>query len=787
MKSKVIKPCLDIGIITSLLAVSPAMLQAADWNGSQSSNWNDPLNWNGDAVPAGQPAAIQSATGNIATISENSTFAPSEVVIGGWWATGRLDHTAGTLNTQNVGWPPGWVLVGFGAQGNATYNLADTSSTGGQFTGFGTGTGSTNLTSDLFIGEPGGGGNGNGIGTTNINTSGNLAVAGQIFAGVSGWTGHLNLDAGTVTASNLNVAATRGTSGNAAIGNFRMSGGEVTLVDRLNIANGASDVPAGNNVGVVTISGGTLRTDNLHNDFWAAGVSMASAAVSGANGGTGGSATLNLDGGVLSTLNVFSSNATDSNAIVHSKGTSTFNFNGGTLRAQATRDLPWFALMSDLTRANVRDGGAVIDSNGFNVLISQPLLHSNIGGDAAIDGGLVKTGAGQLELTGQNTFTGQVVVQGGTLYANMGNAASDRVFSHVSGITLHSGTSLRAASNALFGWDGAQAKPILVNDGASAVALFSDQNVGLVTLAGGTLASENINDSGWGSWNFGRAADRRLLVTADSSVTAVGVGFQNGSVIEVADGATLDFTGTITNKPDGASTLIKEGAGTVSLSGNNTFTGPTVITAGTLAISGAGSVAASSSITVASGATMDITTIDGHSYSIGSTTAQILSGTGTVNSAGKSLVLGNVSTLSPGSSPGTLTIAGALLLSSATTLAWELDGENQTVGAGINDLVTGVTDLTLDGILNVTETVPGSFLGAAPGGFWRLFDYSGTLTDAGLALGTMPALASGYAFAVDTNTYGQVNLLIIPEPSTAAIFSSVLVLCFARRRRASAR
>jgi autotransporter-associated beta strand protein len=592
-------------LTVTLAALSVTPLLAVDWNGSQDSSWNNPLNWNEDAVPNGIPAAIQSATGNISTITEDSTFAPSEIIIGGWWATGRLDHPSGILNTQNVGWPPGWVLVGFGAQGNATYNLADTSSTGGQFTGFGTGTGSTNLTSDLFIGEPGGGGNGNGIGTTNINTSSNLAVAGQIFAGVSGWTGHLNLDAGTVTATNLNVAATRGTSGNAAIGNFRMSGGTLALIDRLNIANGSNDVPLGNNVGIVTIRGGTLRTDDTHNDFWAAGVNMASGswnAVTGSGiGGTGGSATLNLDGGTLSTLNLFSNSAVDNNGteedqtddVIYNKGTSILNFNGGTLQAQGSRDVPWFTFIggsngSDpadprqpyLTAANVMDGGAIIDSNGFNILVTQPLLHGNT--EDPIDGGLVKRGAGQLEMAGQSTFTGPVVVEAGTLYANLGNAPNNRAFSHVSDITLNSGTTLRAAANALFGWDGSQAKPIFVDNGAFAVAVYSDQNVGLVTLAGGTLASEEINDSGWGSWNFGRASQRQLLVTADSTVSAVGVGLQNGASIDVEADATLDFTGTITNKPDGPSALTKWGLGTLVISGANTYTGATRIEEGTV-------------------------------------------------------------------------------------------------------------------------------------------------------------------------------------------------------------
>ena len=42
---------------------------------------------------------------------------------------------------------------------------------------------------------------------------------------------------------------------------------------------------------------------------------------------------------------------------------------------------------------NVRNGGAIIDSNGHNISVKSALTHSNIGGDNAADGGLTKNGA----------------------------------------------------------------------------------------------------------------------------------------------------------------------------------------------------------------------------------------------------------------------------------------------------------------------------------------------------------------------------------------------------------
>ena len=53
---------------------------------------------------------------------------------------------------------------------------------------------------------------------------------------------------------------------------------------------------------------------------------------------------------------------------------------------------PWDTILEELTAINVRNGGAIIDTAGFDILIpaGQPLNHSSIGGDNATDGGLTK-------------------------------------------------------------------------------------------------------------------------------------------------------------------------------------------------------------------------------------------------------------------------------------------------------------------------------------------------------------------------------------------------------------
>jgi fibronectin-binding autotransporter adhesin len=178
----------------------------------------------------------------------------------------------------------------------------------------------------------------------------------------------------------------------------------------------------------------------------------------------------------------------------------------------------------------------------------------------------------------------------------------------------------------------------------------------------------------------------------------------------------------------GTGRLTKVGAGALTLTGTNIYSGATQVDAGRLEINGDQSGASG----------LTTVNLDG-----------VLGGTGVVG--GDVDVAGG--SISPGSAggPGTLTINGDLVLDAASRLNYRL-GQAGAVGGALNDLLVVHGDLTLDGVLNVTQSAGGTF---GPGAY-RLINYDGTLHDQGLSLGV---LSGSGTRSIQTAVANQVNLV----------------------------
>lgn len=365
-------------------------------------------------------------------------------------------------------------------------------------------------------------------------------------------------------------------------------------------------------------------------------------------------------------------------------------------------------------RLNNGDQALPIANNGaltFNTTANQ-----TVSGVISGSGSFTKSSTGTLTLTGANTMSGAVTINGGTLIANTANAANNRAFSYVSSITVNSGATLRAGSNGLFGWDGTQEKPITVNTGGTLTAnggLNSDVGVGTVTLAGGTLATLAGGATDYGSWRFDNAGDK-LLVTQDSTASALNVKFANGGAIDVAASRTLNFTGTITDATaGGASSLVKNGgAGTLILAGANTYTGTTSISNGTVLVNVS---IGSGAMTIASGAT--------------------LGGNGIVNGA---TTINSGATMSPGTGIGKLTVNNSVTLEAGSTTLMEISKTPLT-----NDQLRVIGALTYGGTLTVTN-LAGTL---AAGDSFQLFNANST--SGGFTATNLPALDPGLTWNFD--------------------------------------
>ncbi|WP_229728990.1 autotransporter domain-containing protein [Oxalicibacterium flavum] len=208
--------------------------------------------------------------------------------------------------------------------------------------------------------------------------------------------------------------------------------------------------------------------------------------------------------------------------------------------------------------------------------------------------------------------------------------------------------------------------------------------------------------------NTRKSADnRQYLASYDLSWTA-GNNLAHGMFTLVDASENFDvgisLSDQIANATTGwdGKTLTKAGAGTLILSGNNSYTGTTTIDAGTLAVNGS---IASSNVLVNSGGT--------------------LGGSGTVGAV--SVASGG--TLAPGNSIGTLTVNGNLNFASGSTYRVETDA------AGNSDKV----------IVNGTATLAGNVAAVTANGNYAA-DTTYTILQANALAGQFDGVSSSLAF-----------------------------------------
>jgi len=196
---------------------------------------------------------------------------------------------------------------------------------------------------------------------------------------------------------------------------------------------------------------------------------------------------------------------------------------------------------------------------------------------------LRKCGAGTLRLAGANTYTGQTILEGGTL-----SVAS---FNLVSGGKASS--SLGAPTTAdsgeiVLGSAGSDGSCTLVYTGTGET---TDREI---NLAGKTF-TVTFDQSGTGPLKLAGA----FVISGYGANKTIALKGSTAGTGEIA-ASLIDPYGT------GTTALTMSGAGTWTLSGANSYTGPTTVARGTLSISSARSLGASADVHIAEGATLDL-------------------------------------------------------------------------------------------------------------------------------------------------------------------------------------
>jgi len=328
-------------------------------------------------------------------------------------------------------------------------------------------------------------------------------------------------------------------------------------------------------------------------------------------------------------------------------------------------------------------------------------------GTLAGDGGISKSGNGKLTLSAANTFTGEVVVNAGTLAVTHANAlgATSTGTRIISGATLEVADNITLAGETLtlagtgVGGVGALTSssgintvtgPITLN-GSTLITSQGATLIDTLTLSGSisgssstfsiggdadTIISGNISGTGLA---LNKIGDGVLTLSGTNNTYTGGTTITGGKIIAgtsnltgaITDNATLEINqatdGSFAGNISGTGELIKEGAGTLTLSGTNTVSTITLNT-GVLVIASPSALPTSGSANVNGASTLTLSTAG--TYGTSNTTLNLTplsttfialnigSGT-TVNLASNVAIKSQTNIAVPGVA-GVLTLSGAL-------------------------------------------------------------------------------------------------------------------------------
>ncbi|ECI7803119.1 AIDA autotransporter-like protein ShdA, partial [Salmonella enterica subsp. enterica] len=406
-----------------------------------------------------------------------------------------------------------------------------------------------------------------------------------------------------------------------------------------------------------------------------------------------------------------------------------------------------YDLVETLTWYADRDNAAIDAHGTFNLADADDsftvnTVLENVDANSGWNGqSLTKTGAGTLILNAENTYTGSTTISEGTLIATNVEALGTGNVTDNATLEMNTGGDF---DNAISG------SGQVVKSGDETLTLSgANSYTGGTTISGGTLVASNVEALGSG---------------------------------DVTDNATLELNtgGTFDNVISGSGQVVKSGDDALTLSGNNSYTGGTLISDGTLVAS---NVEALGSGDVTDNATLEMNTGGDFANNIGGTGSVVKSGdktltlsgansyTGGTTISGGTLVANNVEALGTGD----VTNNATLELNTGGTFDNAISGSGQVVKSGDetltlsgNNTYRGAT--TISGGTLIATHVNALGTGAIDNRASLLLDASGqfTVTDLTTESGGNTEIGAGSTLQATTLTQKSDSTLTINLDSNTA-------------------
>ena len=599
----------------------------------------------------------------------------------------------------------------------------------------------------------GGGTLGGTSGTLTVNTNGNLDLngtnqsvgnltgsGGTIFNNSGSGTSTLTIGNGNATGGTFAGVIANNTSGSGAVALTKTGSGTITLTG-VNTYSGGTAVNggtllvggAGGTLGAtaVTIGGGTLQIGTSGSTITTVLGTGAGGSVTVNSGGT-----LSLSNGALNGLTVNSNSG--GTGLTFSSGILSFDVGGG-LADQITFGSGVGVAAGGTTTvnltllANLTGGSQQLIAGDFSASGTTNFALGSTTNTSYLNGytlSLRETGTG---LWLDESSTSSAYWKGGTSssWAAIGNFTTD------AGGTSVRSNALDSSTNVIFNATGAANFSTTTLDGSYVISGLAFAAGGVAINNGGGTNTLTIATGAGITVNSGLGA-----VTETIGANVVLGSTQTWTVTDAA--STLAVSGTVSGS---GSNLTKSGSGTLVLSGTNSYSGSTGVTAGILNIQSGGALAGSSGVTVSGGAALQLQ----GTITTTAATPLTLNGAG-VSSAG---ALENVSDAN--------TYSGLITLGSATMIGSDagsltLSNTGTISGSGYNLTLTGAGNGSLAGIIG---TGSGS-LTKSGNGTWTLGGantYGGGTTVTG---GTLALTGAGTLGSVDNsltvNTGGTLDL-----------------------------